>query len=319
MGLEGGGGTALSTLHAYQQNTHYALIGGSIVGAWDDNATTSGQHDADGTSVLPGGVLDFLADALASGNPYATAYSYDPSVDLDEIQDRITQVIDIVDGLDPATDFSSYLTQALSSVDTLISSTHIDDTVDAFETKTSPAFARSVNRLTAPLATNNATGGSAFVVGMSLLERQRIAELDEYRAQLNSRKQDQRAQLGMQFVSEMSAMQGRLLQMNQVAATLQHEASRSKIVANKEFLAEELDLDYKDSTYELELFGYANATLAAGLGAPSRPIGPSKASTQLSSALTAATTVGAAAGALGPGPGLIGAGLAGAFTWFANG
>lgn len=308
----GGGSTALAELHPYQQNTHYALIGGSIA------AALSGGTDPDGTSVLPGGVLDYLNTSLAGGNPYSTAFAYDPENDLTDVQDLIDDYIAAAAAVDPATDFTSLLATALTGVGTLISSTHIDDEVDAFETKTAPAFARSVNRLTGPMASANATTSSAFVIGMALLERGRSTEIDEYRAKLNSNLQQQRAALGQQFVSEMSAMLARKNDGLRAAAMLQHEMSRSKIIANREFLSEELELDFKDVTYELELFGYANQTLAAGLGAPSRPVGPSKASTQLASTLSAAATIGGAASPLGAGPALLAAGLSGAFTWFAN-
>lgn len=313
------GSTALSALTPYQQNYHYTLLGGGVDPGYLAD-TSPGEHLPHSTgSVLAGGVLDYLDTAIDTGNPFADAASYDPTTDMDNAQNRLDALIEIVDLLDPESDFTSHLAAALAEVDSVFSTTYIDDDVANFETKTAPAFARAINRLTAPLAAAGATNSSAFILGMALLERQRIAELAEYRSQLEGKKSDQRALMIQQFVAEISNSLSRKLNFTQVAAQMQHELSRANIIANKEFIAEELELDYKDLTYELELFGYANSALAAGLGAPMRPLGPSKASTQLSATISTIGTIASAASPLGMLPALALAGAGGALAWNANG
>lgn len=283
-----GGSTALSQLEPYQQNTHFALIGGGVSEAPD---TSSGTDRPDGTSNLPGGIIDFVADALAGGNPYTNAFVYDPDGDLEEIQEGVTAFQSLVNSLDPETDFTSYLALAVTGVDSVMSSTYIDDEVDAFENSTANQFARSINRVTAPLSDINAANGSAFAIAMVLAESDRQNELNAYRAKLGVQREGIRAQLSAQFAAELNQMLSRKLESQRVASQLQSDASRTRIIASKEYLAEEIELDYRDLTYDLELFGYANATLAAGLGAAQRPIGPSKASTALATSLSAGTTL----------------------------
>lgn len=316
MGLDSGGGTALSSLTPYQQNTHYSLIGGGIS---NDISGGGGSNLATSTGyVLGDGIIDFLGDAIAEGNPYAVAFAYDPTSDMGDIQDSLDLFQDLITNLDPETDYSSHLAQALTEVDTLISSTHIDDEVDAFETKTANQFARSVNRFTAGMADINAVNSSAFILGLAQMENLRQAELDAYRAQLNTQKQNQRAVLAAQFAQEMGAMLARKVAAQESATRLQSDTSRANIIAQREFLAEELELDFKDLTYEMELFGYANATLAAGLGATQRPLGPSKTSTALSAAIGAGGTLASLGGQISPALGAT-LGIAGALTtYFAN-
>ncbi len=307
MGLDAGGGTALTALEVYQKNTHLSLIGGGI------DFTTAGSGD-----FLPSGVIDYLEEALAGENPFSRAFAYDPTSDLDKVQESIDEFKSLIEALDPETDFTSYLAQSLTGIDTVMDDTYIDNAVDAFETRTLDSWGRSINRITGPLADIGAANSSAFQVAMVLAENARQAELNTYRATLDSQQQRERVQLAAQFASDMSANLYRKADAYRTLVQLQGDASRSSIIANKEFLAEDLELDYKDVTYELELFGYGNAALAAGLGATQRPIGPSKASTALSSAIAAGTQIGALAGQVSPALGALGFLGGGLATYLVN-
>lgn len=313
--LGGGGSTALSSLVPYQQNTHYALLGGGI----NPTYASTGPDLPDDTSVLPGGVIDFLDTALTAANPYTGTAAYDPTTDLAGIQTELDTYKASIAALNPLTDLTSYLAAALTHVDTLISSTHVDDEVDAFETKTDPAFARTVNRLTGPMFDNNAGNSSAFTIGMAVLERGRFTEIAEHRARLNTLKQQERMQLTPQIISELSNSLTRKLEGQRAVYGMQHELARNRIVANREFLAEELDLDYKELTHDLELFGYGQTALASGFGAAMRPNGPSKASTQLAATISTAATIATAASPLGMGPALALGAAGGLLTFLANG
>lgn len=307
MPAKGGGGTALSALTPYQVNTHLSLLGGGI------------GHATIGTSsFLADGVIDYLEDALAGGNPFSAAFAYDPANDLSDMQGAFDAFNALVSALNPETDFTSFLAQGLIGVDTLMDDTYIDSAVDAFETRTAAQFARSINRITGPMSDIGAVNSSAFVIAMTQAENARQAELNTYRATLDSQQQRERVQLAAQFASDMSKMLTQKLEATRAAATLQSDISKNKIIAGKEYLAEDLELDYKDVTYELELFGYGNAALAAGLGASSYPVGPSKASTALSSAISAGTTIGSLAGQISPALGALGFVGGGLATYLTN-
>lgn len=316
MALDGGGGTALSTLYPYHQNTHFTLIGGGIGG--DYVGTDPAPHTPQLSSVLPGGIMDYLGAALEAGNPYATAVPYDPTDELQSLDDAVAAYASMLSSLDPQTDFTSYLATAITGVDSVMDSTYIDDAVDAFETRTAPQFARAINRLTGPMAMIGAVNSSAFIIGMGLLERQRLADLADRTAQLEATESNQRAILAHQFMAEIITMANRNIEHARSLADAKGNAAKVRMIAKKEHLAEDLELDYKDLTYELELFGYGSAVLAAGLGAPQRPVGPSKAATALASTITTAATVASVASPLGlPLAGLL-AGGAGLATWMAN-
>lgn len=307
-----GGGTALADLTTYQMNTHAALLGGGITQA----IGTAGV--ADPTSNLPQGILDYLDDALGGGNPFSAAFSYDPSADMMVIQDSVQVFQSLVDLLDPETDLPSHISLATTAADDVISTTAIDADVDAFETMSAPAFARSLNRLTAGMAEINAVNSSAFIIGMAQMENARQNELASYRAKLGTQNQHDRTVLVAQFAADIANMQGRQLDAQRAATDLQRAVSTNNIIAMKEFLAEELDLDYKDQTYEMELFSFANSALAAGLGASSHAIGPSKASSQLSAALATGGQLAALGGQLSPALGVLGLLGGGIFGWAAN-
>jgi hypothetical protein len=309
-----GGGTALSALTTYQMNTHAALLGGGI----NQVASVSPTGQADPASDLPQGILDYLDDALAGGNPFSAAFSYDPSTDMLTIQDSVDAFQALVSALDPETDLGSHISLAITSADGAITTTSIDADVDAFETASAPAFARSVNRLTSGMAEINAVNSSAFIIGMAQMENARTNELAAYRAKLASQNQHDRTVLVAQFAADIANMQGRQLDAQRAATDMQRAVSTNNIIAMKEFLAEELDLDYKDSTYEMELFSFANQTLAAGLGASQHAIGPSKASSQLSAAISTGGTLAALGGQLSPALGALGFLVGSTGAWLAN-
>ena len=308
-----GGGTALSELTTYQMNTHAALMGGGIT---QTPHATPGQ--ADPASNLPQGILDYLDDALAGGNPFSAAFSYDPSSDLLVIQDSVDTFQALVNALDPETDLPSHISIAVTGADTVISTAFIDADVDSFETMSAPAFARSLNRFTSGMADINAVQSSAFVFGMAQLENARLNEINSYRAKISSQSQHDRTVLIAQFCADIANMQGRQLDAQRAATDFQRAASTNAIIAGKEFLAEELELDYKDTTYEMELFGFANSALAAGLGASQHAVGPSKASTQMSAAISTGGTLAALGGQLSPALGIAGFLAGGAFGYLSN-
>ena len=305
-----GGSTALSALEIYQKNAHLALLGGGLT-----QDTT-----IDGASVLSDvGVIDYLKEALETGNPYSSTFAYDPSSDLSDVQGVIDNFRAYVDSLSPETDYGTYITEALRSVnEDILPDSYIDDAVDAFETASAPEFARSINRFTAPMSGYNAVMGSAFVIGLAQLERGRSQQLAAHRSVLVQQREQSRNAMVMQFASEIARTVGNRLEAERIAAQMQGDASRMTIIANKEFLAEELELDYKDVTYDMELFNFANSTLASGLGAASHAQGPSKASTQLSAAITTGGTLASLASPLGVAPALLAFAVGGGGAWAAN-
>lgn len=309
MSKPSGGGTAQTTLETYQKNTHLALLGGGI-----DTSNVTSESTLDDI-----GVIDYLNDALAGGNPYSTAFAYDPEDDLEDIQDAVDTFRSYVTALVPETDYITYITAGLSEVDTnFVPTTHINDEVDAFETASADQFARSVNRFTSGMSDINAVNSSAFIIGMAQMERGREAQLNDYRAKLGTQKEGIRASLAAQFADQMVRMFSMRLEAERAAAQMQEVASKSNIIANKEYLAEDLELDYKDVTFDLDLFKHGGNILASGFGAAQHQVGPSKASSQLSAAISTGGTLASLASPLGPGAAIL-AGLGGAgAAWLAN-
>uniref|UniRef100_A0A6M3KQK0 Uncharacterized protein n=1 Tax=viral metagenome TaxID=1070528 RepID=A0A6M3KQK0_9ZZZZ len=97
-----------------------------------------------------------------------------------------TDLLIILDAFvaDLNTKIPTMLEQALSTAQTLVASTPIDNLVDAFETKSLPEHLRSVNRLSAGMADINAVNSSAFILGMTMLESDRTQVIADYRAKL---------------------------------------------------------------------------------------------------------------------------------------
>jgi len=131
----GGGGTAQG-LEDYQQDFHNLIMAGMSVDAapktWQsvapgsvDDVYIKDADYADNPSVLRFIIDKGITDA--GGNPYEGASAYDPSEDLATADERFEDFLTLVEALDPATDWGSFLDSAQAEKDTQVPALDVDD------------------------------------------------------------------------------------------------------------------------------------------------------------------------------------------------
>ena len=75
-------------------------------------------------------------------------------------------------------------TAAVAAAAAALTNSSITDAVNEFEKRAAKAHARAINRYTAGMADINAVMGSAFIVGMSLLEADHLDRVNEYQKEI---------------------------------------------------------------------------------------------------------------------------------------
>ena len=68
---------------------------------------------------------------------------------------------------------------AKGKADALFTGDEIDDAVDSYAERTVDEFNATVNRYSAGMAEANAIHSSAFIIGMSLIERKRLDDIKQ--------------------------------------------------------------------------------------------------------------------------------------------
>ena len=82
------------------------------------------------------------------------------------------------------TDWTTVMDEAKTKRDAMFSDSEIANKVDAYEDDTLPSYQREVARFTGGMADINAVNCSAFMIGLSLLARRRVQDVNKFRADL---------------------------------------------------------------------------------------------------------------------------------------
>lgn len=255
-----------------------------------------------GNSITPTtSIYDLWEDGLGvGGNPY-TGLSYsDPASDFTELEGLSTAFKDEVDGIVPADELTDAVNSAVKAAD----SNAITLATKAFQDSQKQTRARSLRSFSSEMAGINAVNSSAYMFGIALIESAALQSVENFRADLTIRQQEQ---LTQNFI-DLRLQKAQLLQ---TVASITAEVKRLKVVAEAEYVANEADLSYKHANWEWEVV-LNTVTAMGGLGGGTRlPGSPSKTASALGGALSGAAT-GAAIGSVVPGLGTaVGAGIGG--------
>ena len=233
------------------------------------------------------------------------------------------------------TSISSAMTAALAAAETAVADTPIADMVTAYEARIKKQYLRSMARHASHMADIGAVNSTAFAFGMAAIEREMLDDVDFYDASLDLETYKQhvglyietfnstfRAHLGgyitrkttrdqaiMAGAAEMTNLYLNKIRFNHDATHLQTEINRIRHVAAVEEHQNQLDIDVKDSLWDLELHTFGANMLAAAGGAAVTPPKMSKASSAIGGA-AAGAALGAGAASVIPGLGTaVGAGV----------
>jgi len=231
---------------------------------------------------------------------------------------------------------SSAIDAALSAAADAVAGTPISGMVTAYENKIKKQYLRAMARLASSMADINAVNSSAFIFGMASINRQLIESINQYAATLDLETYKQYSAMyiqaftttfqshlaghvGLKQMREQSRDRSILVgfqnmmqynlsksQMNFTATHLQTELSRIRYQSQNMEFDKALDLDVRDSVWDLTLYTHGANMLASSGGAALVPDEMSPAQQVMSGALTGASIGASVGGPLGAG---IGAGL----------
>lgn len=156
------------------------------------------------------------------------------------------------------------IVKALASIDSSV----VDDEVDEFESDADKDYLRSLSRFAGGMVDINAVSGSAFIMGMALMENEGAGAVRKYRAGLRRELYQLIIQVHSKFTSQ--AVEDMLIAMR-ARATLELDSAKAlttvggyRISAEHGELMEQIDLGREDAMWPIEV--YANmAAVAAGL------------------------------------------------------
>jgi len=262
---------------------------------------------------------------IPEGNPYHQETSFDPNaavaniVDspLSDMQLRYDSYDTLVTALDDEVDYAAFVDQAITKVDeSYVTEAQITALVTTYETEVRARRLAEVSVHTAGMADINAVVGSQFVIGMALIESNITQEINRFERELRIRLREARGNLIDSAVKVMNQINLTKVDFSSSSTQLQAELSRLKIVALKEQVDRDLEIDALFASYGLEAFQFG-ANLLGVLGGNTMPNikQPSTAQSVLGGAIS-----GAAAGAkitggnpIGIGIGALAGGLSGLF------
>lgn len=231
-----------------------------------------------------------LVPVAKANNPYEGVNAYQPDDYLGDMQTRLDSWDTIVTALDERTDWAAMVTEAISGVeDAITSDDYIQGVVDRREQEMAGNYARAVNRLTGGMADLNATNSSAFILGLALVEQDRLAELAGFREKLELSAHSDRTSFIQNAVSEMTRQLVGKIDAQRLATYGQLEVSRMSIAAMTQTHDQEVVFRESETMWPFTVYQQLNNTLASVSGAIAKPDKMSVKESVLSGALSGAT------------------------------
>lgn len=303
-----GGGVPAEAYPAYVSANYIELMSGENPADYsgvDPNLPTRAYN--------PFNLMSTLKAAFASGNPYDAAFAFDPTELLADSQTNMEAAIAAAVALAPETDWETFTDAAIAKLaDFLPTASNINTATDAYRDSVEPDYERALNEFAGGMAEINAVGGSAFAFGVAQIRARFESDVNRHRSQLETTFQREKTLFIVQAAGEMAKeLQFKVGSMHSLAQ-LQGEINRVAIIAQKEWLEQELTQEVERIFWDPNLFKFGGQMVAsiAGVATPER--GMSRTSSVLSGAITGGSSLASLGAQAGAGPAVM-LGIAGAF------
>jgi len=140
----------------------------------------------------------------------------------------------VVDALDIRADYTANA-EAVATVvdDTILSSMHIDDVVNAFDTSQQLTLARALNDVASGFVDIGAVNSSAFVIGLALIQQEHQQQVAKFEADLRLQQDQTRSQLINQGIATLTQAQQYKLEQQKAAVSIytQFAFDRAKLIS----------------------------------------------------------------------------------------
>lgn len=290
------------------------------IGGWFTGGSVGGSSLAPSMTTLPpyieeahtelvDGMLDIVRNEVMVSSPYETAEIYDPTEDLDAVNASLGEFNTALDGArnDLVWDVANGpLAEAIEAADSILSSSDadIDAATDAFEGKQAATLARSSARLAAGYNDIGGINGSAYWIGLALLESEHDAQVASFRASQLVARNELRARLVPTLVEASVNFILKKLDMYRIALAAAEEYAKLKITAETEYLSRQLSMAVDAAKWGLDCLHDGGSILGTIGGIATTKPAPTVGSSALSGALSTLSAVAPIAMQLGPSAGI---------------
>jgi hypothetical protein len=233
-------------------------------------------------------------------NPFTGVAAYNPTGELDAIDDRFDLFSDLVDDIDPQDIMDQASEQArLISESILTGTTQITTAVTAHRAATEEDYQRRVSAELATLLAGRAVMSSGFDDAVVAMANRREAEIQDFSSRLGIAFEERKNQAVAQLIGQYIGIVQLQLTSAQGATALRADLAKQRILAMQDQINIDLGYDEAETKWVLSLFDYKNAVMASYRGAVTVPKEMGKgerALSMLSGALTTGISVGTATG-----------------------
>lgn len=201
-------------------------------------------------------------------NPYTGVAAYDPSGDLDRLDDAVEDFVDSIETFDPETMLADAVNAALENVtDSVLSEAELTAAVTAHRDRTEEAYLRRVSGAAASLLGGRAVMSGGFDAAMTALANQREAEIADFSAKLGMMNREQRTNLSISFAAQYIEIAQTYLNARQAAVAQVFQAVQARVIAEQDRLEKDLDYDRMEVQWKLNQFEYGQGVLSSYAGA----------------------------------------------------
>ena len=284
-----GGGTSGAVEHpSYIESTYQLLVTGEVADPIAADYTVGSDAGDAGINLL-----NAMAIATTVANPYASATSFVPDSYISSSQDEWATANTTLTGTGVTTDttrWESMHDSAKGKADALFTGDEIDDAVDAYAEKTVDEFNATVNRYSAGMAEANAIHSSAFIIGMSLIERKRLDDINKQRSVLTLENERRKTEYMQKAIGDMVNLMNMHMGNRLELLRFQMELNRNATIFKKEQYAQDLEFDRTDALWDIEVIAKGASVMSAPGGGQYMPEKPSTIASAASGTLAGAAT-----------------------------
>lgn len=208
---------------------------------------------------------------LELDNPYEDVDAYDPVQPLALLMSKANDFLDHVEGLDHIQDYAKILSfgENFSNDSTsILSDAAISDAVSQYSGRQRQVHNNSLARFKGGMADINAVQGSAYLLGIEMMEEEFNRNIGDFNAQLTVTGMQMRQRYVEKAAGEMFRFVLGIVDARKAGYASQSEYIRTKITAEYQEAERNVLLNHKERHWPLELHQYlANMHASVGGGA----------------------------------------------------
>ena len=253
----GGAAPITAEYPTYLQGAHAALLTGTDFTTPITNFNEYGNI-FDATVAASSGV---------GGSPYAAIEAYDPSEDVEAVQERYDAWTEDLDAIDVEQLIADWAVASTTAAAYTVPTSEIDGAVDAFEARSQAAFMRNVSRFAVGMWDIGAVMSTQYGMGLASMELDRQEQLNDMDSRLRLLAERERFETSRTFTGEMARLYMAKLQEQRAGIGGRLDIARIGAALYQDQIGLNLGYEIKDATWDIELYQAAMGNIGALSGA----------------------------------------------------